>query len=141
MPKLKINVKLLRQIQRAIKKEPRRFEMESWVNIFDSIAPCETTACIAGHAIIIDFMRKGGTWKRGGRKLYDRIDARRLTGLTQYRAGKLLGLEAVQSSRLFHLSEWPKRFHGRFGRALTRRAQGAVAIARIDHFIKTKGAE
>ncbi len=141
-----MNIKLLKRIQRAIVKEPRRFVMEYDI-IPDPIAPCGTAACIAGHAVMLTkISRTRKSWKVLGKKLSQ-------TGVswwdTKKGAMSSLGIDCLQAHRLFHLSGWPDFFRKAYNAAgyadgLTakeRCAKAKVAIARIDHFIATKGAE
>jgi len=43
--------------------------------------------------------------------------------------------------RLCDASTWPKRFRNRYAKAKTPIMRAKIAAARIDHFIKTQGAE
>lgn len=152
----KMNVKLLRRIQKHISAEPRRFNMHFWgkhysqyVNLhYSNVPPCRTAGCIAGTACILtgDIQPK----KLKGIKAllngdYGYID---FPLSTPFRARRALGLTKEQADRLFLLStmsrsgnSWPDNFELRFNAATTSRQRAKVAVARIDHFIKTKGAE
>jgi len=146
--KRKINVKLLRKIAKHISEEPKRLAMSDWVQklgqkdwlgletseVFDSnyalacqtheFAKCGTAACIGGWALLFH-----------GKRATDRADS------TQRRAGKLIGIDKDQSERLFFVESWPDKFCGRYKNAKTPRGKASAAVARIEHFIKTKGAE
>lgn len=89
-----MNVKLLRRIIKAIKKEPGQFDMRSWFTRQRGIPNCGTAACIGGWAV----------------------------ALTK-RANPEKARLASKNSR------------ERTKEAVTK------AVARINHFIKTKGAE
>lgn len=116
-----MNVELLREVAKKILKNPRRFDMTR----FNGLNECGTTHCIGGWA----------------RKISgeDEIDA--------------LGITGEQAKRLFYVTYddeevylWPKRFIGRQKKGLTRsqsawRPTPKQAAARIEHFIKTGGAE
>lgn len=132
--KTKLNVKLLRKIQKHILAEPKRFIMGWWneksspgepLNDFEmcsTIPKCGTAACIGGWALILsgenpDLMRS-----------------------VSKAAGALLGIENDAANRLFDSYAWPNRFR-RFRELKSPAARVKVAVARIDHFIKTNGAE
>lgn len=113
-----MNVRLLRRIAKVIQEKPREFDMRTFHNQKD----CGTTHCIGG-------------W------------AEALTGKNPIEA---LGLTGDESDRLFYVQiknhEWPKRFLGRKRKNMTWREYvwlptARQAAARIEHFIKTKGAE
>lgn len=124
----KMNVRLLRRIQKQILKEPRQFQM--WDVFSDhaddfAIPNCGTAACIAGWAITI-------TSKTNPAKAANIINSYR-------KAGTELGLEEWQADMLFNFGRWPAQFQ-KTSREGTR-AFARQAVRRIDHFIKTKGAE
>lgn len=133
-----MNVRLLRRIAKVIQEKPREFDINYWHR--DKKAPnkanplkkgnavgalcelpkerqvaCGTVHCIAGWAQILSPDRDC------------KQDA-------EYDAKRLLGLELDEADRLFFAYNWPRGFGGD-------RATAAQAAARIEHFIKTKGAE
>jgi hypothetical protein len=134
----KLNVKLLRRIQKHIIEEPRRFFMEGFVvkaksesewkskslwynDISTQMPPCKTAACIAGTANLIT----------GGRNL-----------AASTRAAKLLGVPTFRESRwkphfLFQIDGWPEPFQSRYMNAKTSKTRAKIACARIDYLIKT----
>lgn len=129
MPKM--NVRLLRKIQGHILEEPKRFIM---ADVIDRAQPgervedyglewampkCGTTACIAGWALLLSNSYS-----------YD-----------MHQAAGLLGLEYDASDTLFYVGGWPPNYQTQWGAAKTPRMRARVAVRRIDHFIKTKGAE
>lgn len=136
-----MNVELLRKIQKHILAEPERFAMSWWCgtgdpgkpllddsfgesNIDALIAPeCGTVACIAGWAVLLSDGKDG---------IYS-------SRYIQERAWELLGEKAER--RLFHTCKWPGKFANRYEKAKTRKGKAQAAASRIDHFIKTKGAE
>lgn len=126
-----MNVRLLRKIAKII-QEPKtkgQFSMKTWhkdkkdneaYNILCDLPKekqisCNTSHCIAGWAQVLSPNRDC--------KQYADTDAQRI-----------LGLDSYQAYRLFYADAWPKGF-GKW------RATPAQAAARIEHFIKTKGAE
>jgi hypothetical protein len=120
-----MNVKLLRKIQAAIKAEPRRFVMNNWINRRSRVAPCGTSACIAGHAVLLSFKLP---WKEAA--------GLRLKEHPSIEAMRLLKLSYNEATLLFYESAWPYQFKPGRGTTLAKHA-----IARIDHFIRTKGRE
>jgi hypothetical protein len=144
--KLNINVRMLRRIEKAILAKPEKFDMrdylrpvemthEQWSRYFlkpDVFELCKTTACIAGWADLL-------TNKQS--HIFD----------VSSRAADILGLIPDQSMRLFYLStqtsdekHWPKEFERPYRRAIRAKkwADAAkIAVERIEHFIKTRGAE
>ena len=123
-----MNVKLLRKVQKHIASEPKRFTFD-WMHESDA-APCGTRACIAGWTLIL------GTpgWSN---KTIDEIDTllarRSKSGFGFYTgpASKLLDINYEQAARLFIY--WPEPFD--------ELKSADTAVARIEHFIKTKGRE
>lgn len=134
----KLNVKLLRKIQKHITEEPRRFFMSGlrvkaknetkWADYAASFArsdlsptmpSCGTAACIAGWALTLSNKRMG----------YSALD----------RAGDLLGLPAKYFGydHVFVADKWPEPFYRRWQDARTPKQRAKIACARIDHLIKT----
>jgi hypothetical protein len=136
--KTKLNVKLLRKIQKHILAEPKRFIMAGFFEhgkpgdfIWDySLAgsgfpDCGTAACIAGWAVKLETGRFGQEATIGRR------------------AEKLLGLDeaTLQRDSLFSVYSWPSKFGRPFREAADPAIRAKIACARIDHFIATKGDE
>jgi hypothetical protein len=134
---MKLNVRLLRKIQRHILEEPKRFIMgdvivreDPGVEILDDeliwkMPKCGTAACIAGWALLLSGKR----------------------GSDMSKAAKLLGIEDPDTegydgdSALFYTSKWPAKFYNAWNVAKSNKARARVAVRRIEHFIKTKGKE
>lgn len=132
-----MNIPLLRKIQKAIREEPRRFDMRDWVMLSDK-SPCGTSACIAGHAAMIALKKppeKSLALAAG--RLLDKHNNDNDYYIAQI-AKDLLLLSSGQANRLFFRSEWPAKFQKL---TKTPKARAQQAIARINHFIKTKGKE
>lgn len=128
--KTKINVRLLRRIQKQIAKEPKQFRMDRYFQHYPgSIPNCGTACCIGGWAITL-----GGKFKTPEQARMEASDV-------HWSAKDALGLTIFQAARLFHLSNWPEPFRHEFFDARTLTQKAKVAIARIDRFIATKGAE
>lgn len=120
---MKLNVKLLRQIQRRIKQEPRQFLMHSYFWVAPRIPNCGTAACIAGWAVTLT--------RTKSHKPADAV-LKRNAGLLDVWdvAQKELGMTDGLSETLFNEESWPSQFKRR-GKLADR------AIRRIDHLIKT----
>lgn len=139
MAKSKLNVRLLRRIQRKILAEPAQFQMGQYfateVNGIDlpreKIPNCGTAACIAGWAVALSEHRKPSR--------YIRLIERNST--TIKKACKALGInnDPTRVSRLFIHSFWPSNLYARWYRAITLKQRAKVAVAAIDQFIKDDG--
>jgi hypothetical protein len=133
--KLKLNVRLLRRVQKHIKAEPRRMKMKQWVDrnlrerAESAKPPCGTTACIAGWALTLN-----------GKRLRDGVNY-----MEQGR--KLLGLTWDEARNLFMVDDWPTKFQNKYDEESEQawkdnvplklvRKNARVAVARIEHFIK-----
>ena len=133
-----MNTKLLRKVQKFLLKEPRRFDMLDWLapsafsNTVLEKPPCGTTCCIAGAAFILD--RKVEPGKALTEYETYQISVRDI-------ATDALGLDLDQRERLFYTADWPVKYCVAYHRAKTQRQRVKVGVARIEHFIKTKGAE
>lgn len=133
----KLNVKLLRRIQKHILEEPKRLQMRylflrqrnSRTFCADvsgqPFAPCGTAACIAGWAMLLSGIRP-----------YD-IDAGTDNQNDAAIAERLLGLPEDFWPRLFVESSWPKPFRAGYRTAKSPKQRAKVAAARIDCLIKT----
>ena len=130
-----MNTKLLRDVARHISEEPRRLDMERITKrgkeIKGEAPPCGTAACIAGWALLLTHDKEITGYENGfpvvnGRCL-DVVDAASLIG--------------DEDHRLFFLSSWPKKFREPYAAAETPQQRAEIAVARIEHFIKTKGEE
>lgn len=165
MSEQKINVELLEEVKALILEEPRRLRMEVVASSFDDARrvyapvddvpgyrdedrpPCNAVMCIAGHANYAVMLRE-----RPDLSLYDpeteesnwnAIDEMNTLSI----AGERLGLDAGQRQRLFYLKSWgfdegwPRKFERQFLEAKTPAGRARIAARRIDHFIKTNGAE
>lgn len=140
---MKLNVRLLRKIQRHITAEPRRLHMEDWGGTPEDCMrfrvgdepPCGTVACIGGWA---HFLTDPSA--HTARQMPDAMKGAEAIGVEW---GDDLGDEIGDGSadRLFYLDAWPAKFRRLYGRAKSPRQRAKVTCARIDHFIQTKGAE
>ena len=95
----KLNVKLLRRIQKYITKFPKRYNQGNWGTVTDGdyVHPklCNTQACIAGWAVFLTVSPKTR------KKWYSDI------GGIPRKAQKILGLTEEESSELFDTNPGP----------------------------------
>jgi hypothetical protein len=137
-----VNTKLLRRVAKHIAEEPRRLVMAQWVvlkkdyrseKIYDwgefshKFPPCNTTGCIAGWTVLLKEKVESSSFAVS--------DSQRIAK----RAEALLGLDENQSYRLF--GGWPQEFQRPYEMARSAAKRAKIAVARIEHFIKTKGQE
>lgn len=80
--------------------------------------PCRTTGCIGGWACILR---------------HEVVDVDK--------ARRLLKLDYVEADTLFYLGNWPTKYSIGYRNAKSLRGIIKVTVNRINHFIKTKGAE
>lgn len=129
-----MNTRLLRKVAKHIAEEPRRLDMSFLYRRAalvkeDLRPPCGTVGCIAGWALIIGL--KATTFSAAfpivNGSTVDVTDARKLL--------------KVKNDHLFFLSLWPEAFQCDYRAASTPAERASVTVARIEHFIKTKGAE
>lgn len=130
-----MNVELLRNVARHIEATPLRLDMDVVIARKDAanfgikrisdFPPCGTVCCIGGWAIVLS-----------GEDDSDLRAAKRLLDLD----GKF-DRDSSEVSRLFHVQFWPESFRSDYEAAKTPAAKARIAVARIEHFIATKGAE
>ena len=132
-----MNIPLLKKIQKHIKEEPRRLNMDDWILRKDEfiqnkkqlayvlsrkikdIPKCGTVCCIAGWADVLS---------GNGQFSYNR-------------AKTILNLTSDQASQLFFVGGWPKEFRSEFESTLNLKKRANITVNRITHFIKTGGKE
>lgn len=166
-----MNVELLQKVRAHILEEPRRFNLEHWGGVIDPkeyehieepwpeaveeledvIAyqrpPCGAVGCIAGNTLIL-------AGEVVPSEHFNGLEVYVMPDNTLELAAKALGIDEEAARRLFYLKEWGHRgiFFGKVGwpmefeEELGKHSPGTieyaeVAAKRIDHFIKTKGAE
>lgn len=153
-----MNKPLLRRIQKHIAKEPKRLVMGAFVmrkgeipdwglepihRVHDGasiacedhpFAKCGTAACIAGWAVLLT-VDKPDKWRDGG---HVEVKAQKLLELKN-KLDEVTGTSQVD--RLFHVEHWPSQFMNAYEDAATPAAKARATIGRIDHFMKTDGAE
>lgn len=148
--KNRVNIPMLRRIQKRILEEPKLFFMADW----QMKATCGTACCIGGHALaekginkvpatatdakVINNHKihwdssahKGDLVWKGRSGLLEDFDA-------QTEAAGLLGLTVAESRALFVTDGWPEEFRERYSDKLSPTLRAHIAVARIDHFIET----
>jgi hypothetical protein len=128
----KESIKRLRMVKEAILANPQYYRQEEWIS---AIEPCGTTCCIAGWA---DYLFNG-------KKAHEARAKAELSNYMvswEYVAAKALGLDYCQAHTLTYPgSGWPVPFCTAYTRAKTPKQRAKVAARRIEHFIKTGGAE
>lgn len=131
-----MNVKLLRKVQKFLLDEPRRFDMCNWItNQAENMdvlkdPPCGTACCIAGAVYVI-----ANKLQLDPEKEYPS------SAEVNYFAISALGLGKVEADRLFLTPWWPEELYKKYDSARTPLQRAKVGVARIEHFIKTNGAE
>lgn len=156
-----MNTTLLRKTVDWIREEPRRLNMDEWFKWFEfpeedpKKPPCGSQACVAGTVCIISgtatksldyagfYKPPSGGWA---------ASARQLLGLSYAQANRLFRADreaaTVTPKELSNAQEvayekfmWPKRYLASYRRALTPAGRFRVLSQRVEHFIKTRGAE
>lgn len=133
---------MLRKLEKWIMAEPRRFDMRNWSGnqriINKNKPPCGTVGCLAGMACHMQGyeLEPGSGDVTAGDHISDL--ARAVLGLDSEESDKLFFLPRMHRGVEFH---WPASFATAYEKAKTPAAKVKVAVARIEHFIKTKGVE
>jgi hypothetical protein len=140
-------IQRLRAVAAHILEEPKRLDMLEWGVTHPSyLKPsetpaCNTVGCIAGWTIflnkpeVVDQMK--AAFEDAPEFIYNYCE----TLSPSQDAAKLLKLNAEQRQRLFFTSDWPLPFRLAYKRARTAKGRAKVTADRIEHFIKTEGAE
>lgn len=95
---------------------------------------CGTVACIAGWGKILSQPDPAAAMR-------DPDFLRKLSALPAYESEALFGVTHQQADRLFFVARWPRKFERRYEGARSATVRARVVADRIDHFIKTNGAE
>ena len=138
-----MNTKLLRRVAKHISEEPRRLNMDITLNTIDTyraeryvkeMPPCGTVGCIAGWTCVLS---------ESVPKYFDEVIpiASSKLGLTHEQADALFAEPKFNSGDVDYARVWPRRFAKRYLKAKTPKGRASATVARIEHFIKTKGAE
>ena len=143
-----MNVALLRKIQKLFREKPSKALMDSYIELKDQykdkfepgeeINFCTTHLCVAGTALVLSGKAKL-QWTeyyvqfmsaKTGNQICDYFNAAR----------KVLGIGVNQAHHLFYEEEWPAQFQSDKNTTGSRHL-AKMMVARIEHFIKTKGRE
>lgn len=125
----KPNKSLIKKIIAAVEKQPLRMQMQAFARLADDIAPCGTSACIAGFAVALSGKVKARTWAQVIRKLYPNTDFHQ-------EARKLLRLNPDQAYALFYADNWPADLRVKWRIAEGREKESEVVVERLRHFLK-----
>lgn len=150
----KKTINLLRKVEKQILDEPRRLDMNQWgiTNEPNEQFPaCKTQGCIAGWTCMLS---DKGLWKslvqksRSGDYTERRLDMFLPGFVPSEKAAKLLNLTEKQADNLFYfklwksgVSGWPEKYSNAYDKAKTPAGRARATVNRIEHFIKTDGAE
>lgn len=129
-----MNTRLLRRIQKHILAEPKRFVMGTTHAYGAPGAPIANTTKLVGPN---DF-NNGNPYEQ------KQTFAPCGTAACIMGWGQTLGAtskDADMWNKLCSAGDWPTIFRSRYKAAKTPLARARIAVARIDHFIATKGAE
>lgn len=129
-------------------KRAARFNMRYWGDVFDDDMDgvlqkpvCGTQACLGGETVLA--LRLGSIAKGGGIFIKNNSACLGIVLIAQH----ALDLTEDEKNRLFYLKSWglvhgwPDEFDVAYKAAKTPRKRLSVAIARLEHFISTNGAE
>lgn len=137
---MKLNVKLINKVIKHIEEEPRRFDMDCWIYENEE-APCGTSCCIAGWALILNRKRIPKNHNERERVIdLDKFPYSNSELITK-RACKALGTSIKNASSLFLENHWPVKYRSKYfgGKALKKEKVHTRAIALLKEVIKTKG--
>ena len=127
-----MNIGLLKKVEQKLRRmrHTDHFSMEDWAHRNE----CGTTACIAGHALLMEGFNipKTQTDSLPGVQRFISPDGKTLRPMPTAR--KLLDLTERQAERLFFAQDWPEQFKENCN-------DPKVAANRVKHFIETKGKE
>ena len=146
----KMNITLLRNIQSVILEQPLRLNMYDWIEE-SSRSPCGTVGCIAGHAVLIDTLKKAHKTFKDKKFLKSILPDLRRSYISKD-AAKLLGLTKKQASKLYFVADWPEPFKTDYyeiiheddypnAEMITKKSREKLAQItsnRIEYFIDTK---
>jgi hypothetical protein len=108
-----------------------------------NVFACQTTACIAGETVLLsrkDVLRN--RLIKGACNAVARIKGNKAINFSE-EAQKLLNINEFQAEQLFHVVRWPDNFKWEYNSAgfTNFKKLAKVTSDRIEHFIKTNGAE
>jgi hypothetical protein len=144
--KRQINWALLKQCQELFERKPSKAYMDRFVRVKDrydgcfdcgdEVPMCKTHLCIGGSALLLskEYILKQGDYCLGIYKIGEECEVE-----NQWKAAqRVLGISRQQAHRLFSECNWPAQFQSEANN-MGSRTLAANMVARIKHFIKTKG--
>lgn len=135
-----MNVTLLQQVKKVVLAEPRRLDMDVWMDnrIHGAMKNprCGTIGCIAGWATVLAVPSKESYSKRADAASRQEEETKEDTQLCGQKA---LGLTNSQADRLFYVEDWPTELQEAYDAATTAAARAKVTAARIDLFVESEG--
>lgn len=135
---------LLAKALRAIERRPETFDMANFIQRDPRVkgyAPyCGTVACLAGHIVLAArFPPQFSVTREDApsryKHLFDSVDdgRRSMPDL----AIALLNLSPTDEQVLFYVADWPAKYRDAYDEASRPRAAAAIAIRRVQHWLKT----
>jgi hypothetical protein len=127
-------IKLLRRIQKHILANPKTYRQDQW--------HCGTAMCIAGHAAMMSglALRASKTSDWLGIRIYCPVTkdgVQRDMDAWSAIAKRALGADSRAHNLFTHADNWPRLFANNYELAADYSDKAAVAVKRIDHWIKT----
>lgn len=142
-------IRILRKVEAHILEEPKRYDQNTicdrytkkviaerleWGGDIDHIPPCRAIACIGGWVNVLTGHPRSQSLSLAARTL----------GLNHEQADRLfagIDYDLTEPSCTVPYRQWPDRFQKAYFEAQTAAQRARVAVRRIEHFIKTGGAE
>lgn len=137
----KVNIELLEKVRSHILEEPRRLDMEDWIDYVagkPESPACGTTGCIAGWAVLLTIPELIGCASDNSGLPEKFLD---IIWNTNEEATRLLDLSEDEETRLFYLDEWPESYRLAYNAARSQDQKASVTASRISLFIQTKGTD
>lgn len=129
----KLNIELFKKVRERIATTPESYDQLLWAKR-STKAPCGTTACLAGEAIICSMP----TVEAGVKLLWDTL-SHPSTPAPDLMAKELLGLNDREAAAVFTASAcgWPAPFSVQYDKARGNAGKARAAVAYLDHIIET----
>lgn len=132
-----MNVTLLKKAVKLVLKYPHKLDMNKGIQV----GGCKTVGCLAGHVCAV--LSKNSL--RGAHERlcepysisYGEVLWSKVEGV----ASDALGIDERQRGALFQLGAWPLKFKLKYCAATSFAARARVLAQRVNHFIRTGGAE
>lgn len=130
-----MNTELLDKVVQHVTEVPARLAMNvilvkklpgtpvAYDQLYRTVPTCGTVGCLAGWTLELSHLP------------VNEDDPNKSMDL----AAGLLGLESIESRRLFFVSQWPKPFRFKYIDAQTMEEKAEVLKARVEYFKNTEG--